>query len=472
MEYTDNYQFREPTPAVDIVKVGDINYNSRKIDELIHSTQVSLAPAYDATRTSSNPYMTGDVVMKDALMYKCLEDDVYGAWDATKWERTTAGEEGAGGSDIEPNPQGTPTEDLDTIGINGTIYNIAGSGGGGGNVYGAFIDTNNLIDRLEYTNNAQIPTYTATEDCFVSLYVFGKSANTCAIDVNSANVSQMYFQGDSEETAHLYLKKGQTLDITISGYYNVTLRIYGLTFGTQNIFTPQIYSTEERCVGVWLDNKPLYCKTIDTGAIPSSGTKTVTHGIQNIDSLVTYSGIAYNDNGTDYRVLPYVAFSNWSISLYADITTIYIGVSQNWGNDFPNSYTTLYYTKTTDTAGSGSYNTLGVPMEHIDNTETVIGTFFGETWYERSFDLNGVVLTDNDWNNSILGTTGIKIKEFEGYIYLNNNTDELYPFNWYRSSTTNICAFIEGADIAVRPNMNAGTIHGKWCKIKYTKSSS
>ena len=75
MQYTDNYQFREPTPAVDIVKVGDINYNSRKIDELIHSTQVSLAPAYDETRTSSNPYMTGDVVMKDALMYKCLDDD-------------------------------------------------------------------------------------------------------------------------------------------------------------------------------------------------------------------------------------------------------------------------------------------------------------------------------------------------------------------------------------------------------------
>ncbi len=94
MQYTEFYQFRKPTKALDVVKVGDINYNSDLMDELIHSTQISLAPAYDETRTSEDPYNTGDVVMKDALMYKCKEDGIYGAWDATKWERTTAGEEG------------------------------------------------------------------------------------------------------------------------------------------------------------------------------------------------------------------------------------------------------------------------------------------------------------------------------------------------------------------------------------------
>lgn len=37
-----------------------------------------------------------------------------------------------GGSSVTPNPQGTPTDTLSTIEIDGTIYDIEGSGGGGG----------------------------------------------------------------------------------------------------------------------------------------------------------------------------------------------------------------------------------------------------------------------------------------------------------------------------------------------------
>lgn len=39
-----------------------------------------------------------------------------------------------GGSNVEPNPSGTPTDTLNTIGIDGTIYDIAGSGGGGSKI--------------------------------------------------------------------------------------------------------------------------------------------------------------------------------------------------------------------------------------------------------------------------------------------------------------------------------------------------
>lgn len=128
MQYTENYQYRKPVIGIDVADVKDINFNSDKTDTLIHNTQISLAPAYDLTKT----YDTGDVVMYETLMYKCKEDNVTGAWDASKWERTTAGEEGAGGggSSVVPNPQGEPTDTLRTIGIDGTIFDIAGSGGG------------------------------------------------------------------------------------------------------------------------------------------------------------------------------------------------------------------------------------------------------------------------------------------------------------------------------------------------------
>ena len=131
MQYTENYQFRKPVIGIDVADVKDINFNSDRADTLIHNTQISLAPAYDLNET----YDTGDVVMYETLMYKCKADNTTGAWDASKWERTTAGEEGAGGgggSSVVPNPQGSPTDTLRTIGIDGTVYDIAGSGGGGG----------------------------------------------------------------------------------------------------------------------------------------------------------------------------------------------------------------------------------------------------------------------------------------------------------------------------------------------------
>lgn len=128
-EYTDNYGLIEPTYA-ELADIDPLNGNFETIDEIMHASQVSLADAYDLTAT----YNTGDVVMYQYLMYKCKEDNVTGAWDATKWERTTAGANGSGGggTEVVANPVGTPTEDLQTIGIAGTIYDIPGGGGSGG----------------------------------------------------------------------------------------------------------------------------------------------------------------------------------------------------------------------------------------------------------------------------------------------------------------------------------------------------
>ena len=97
MIYTDNYQLRKPVIGVDNADVGDLNYNSDRIDAIMHASQVSLADAYDQTAT----YNTGDVVMYEFLMYKCKEDNVTGNWDASKWERTTAAETGGGEVDFD-----------------------------------------------------------------------------------------------------------------------------------------------------------------------------------------------------------------------------------------------------------------------------------------------------------------------------------------------------------------------------------
>ena len=462
MQYTDNYQFREPTPAVDIVKVGDINYNSRKIDELIHSTQVSLAPAYDETRTSSNPYMTGDVVMKDALMYRCLDDDVYGAWDATKWERTTAGEEGAGGSSVEANPQGTPTDDLDTIGINGTIYNIAGSGGG--NVYGAFIDTNRIIQAEISVGSSD--TYTATQDCMVVILLPIGNHNTYVyIDgvkvINMSGMANTYY-----DYTTIPLKEGQVMTFDF-GSTNGYITVYGLTFGTQNIFTPQIYSTEERCVGVWIDNKPLYARSYHLNSLSSS--VTVVDANASVETLVNAYGGA-SDGDRQYQI-PY-AYGNDEIRVMADDTGTWTTphglVIQSSSALFDaDVYVTALYTKTTDTAGSGSYNTLGVPMVHYSTDEQVVGTWIdGNTVYQKSISFDNTSSA-----NLSIDVTSLHIDKMIEMKVWNRNTG--YQVNAYYDSNTDYinAYFDETGYVHIRRSGTAFAGTG-YITIQYTKSSS
>lgn len=110
--YTDNYNLKKPTYA-EPANVKDINDNMEIIDDVMHSTQISLADAYDINST----YNTGDIVMYEMLMYKCKEDNVTGAWNASKWERTTAGESGGNHVDVDEKYQtGLNVADIDVDG--------------------------------------------------------------------------------------------------------------------------------------------------------------------------------------------------------------------------------------------------------------------------------------------------------------------------------------------------------------------
>lgn len=133
--YTDNYNLVKPTMA-ETADIRTINGNMDSVDNIMHSTQVSLAPAYDTSET----YNTGDIVMYEFLMYECLDDEVTGTWDSTKWQRTTAGEHGGGGggSDVEITPtlqSGTKIADFEIDGVSGALYAPSGGGGGSSEIY-------------------------------------------------------------------------------------------------------------------------------------------------------------------------------------------------------------------------------------------------------------------------------------------------------------------------------------------------
>lgn len=158
----------------------------------------------------------------------------------------------------------------------------------------------------------------------------------------------------------------------------------GIVEGDQ--FSPVIYSLDEREVGVWTDGKPLYQKTLYVDQITTTGEHRLNHNIANIGNVASIVGKCKYNNQDETLPLPYMSSNvNYGIMLgNVTSTTYFIGVGNGF-TSLQDIYVTLRYTKTTDVPGSGQWRNDGVPMAHYDGSEKVIGTYFGETLYEKSY---------------------------------------------------------------------------------------
>lgn len=108
-----------------------------------------------------------------------------------------------------------------------------------------------------------------------------------------------------------------------------------------------IYSTNEIVIGRWKDNKPIYRKTIDCGALPNNCGNIIPHNILNIDNIVKIYGWSKRQTDNVFLPLPHNAYNNTSVSLYASKDGITI-VTYTDRASFSETYVTLEYTKTTD----------------------------------------------------------------------------------------------------------------------------
>jgi hypothetical protein len=146
-------------------------------------------------------------------------------------------------------------------------------------------------------------------------------------------------------------------------------------------FSPIIYSTEEREVGVWTDNKPLYQKTYANVNLSNNQDVVIDANV----STMQLKSYVIDFSGTTNTSTQQTGAND---TLYIDSRGLiyWINRPSGWWSALDNANITVWYTKTTDTAGSGEYNTLGIPNVHYDGNEKVIGTYFGETLYERTLN--------------------------------------------------------------------------------------
>ena len=106
------------------------------------------------------------------------------------------------------------------------------------------------------------------------------------------------------------------------------------------------YSTTEQVIGAWIDNKPIYRKVIECGALPNASNKDVAHNIQNLGITIKCNGMAIRTS--DNRALT-IPDSTPSAEIVCGVTNTNVYITTN--NDrssFNNSFLILEYTKTTD----------------------------------------------------------------------------------------------------------------------------
>ena len=232
--------------------------------------------------------------------------------------------------------------------------------------------------------------------------------------------------------------------------------------GDGSQFQPVIYSETEREIGVWADGKPIYQRVIilsDLMTIPSN----------------TWTDI---DN------------SDWTfVDKYIYCTTIngagscldFIGAKTNESNNKlqilsarPSNITVKYiviqYTKTTDTAGSGTWTPQGVPAVHYSTDEHIIGTWIdGKTLYEKTIEYS--CENTSDAQRAYTGNNNDVIVQIPDYYFINGQNVQIRS-SW---SGTHFWDFISGlTSLTVKKNTN----DTNWqsgvrfiATIQYTKSS-
>lgn len=222
-------------------------------------------------------------------------------------------------------------------------------------------------------------------------------------------------------------------------------------------FPPLIYSDIEREVGVWRDGKPLYQKTYSVNLTISGGTWGDT-GIPkgDIDRIVR-TEISDANNSYGYA------------SASIDHSTIYICPSL--GNQ---KIISLWYTKSTDTAGSGTWATSGGYAHHYSETEQVVGTWIdGKTIYEKTLSCNTASNQTVDIDISALNVDTPLYVYMTGRCQLNGTDWTPGPGGYYQDNTDGINAYILSDKSKIRVRSRSSYPRGpEYITFQYTKTSS
>lgn len=191
-----------------------------------------------------------------------------------------------------------------------------GGGGGGGGDAGAGemwgIDTSRVLKASTVVTSSAPFTYTATENCWARISLAAQDNTNFQVTIDGVPVSRLYENGADVGSADalvqfmlpIPLLKGQTLKATSTyNTYPGGVTIYGSkTASGESGSGGIIYSTKERLIGKWVDNKDLYERTVIFSNIAGASGGDLTLPFSGYDHIFIYGGDF--TNATNNRAIP------------------------------------------------------------------------------------------------------------------------------------------------------------------------
>jgi hypothetical protein len=360
--------------------------------------------------------------------------------------------------EVTANEEDTPTEILDSIRINDTVYNVSNFARDD-----FYVDYSvKLFEDLK-TGWADVSEYTAERNCVA--YVTTKGTEAFAMLPYIDGVAIPFTRAHPEEfaTTILFLRKGQTISKRVLENESGTIHYFIMVYPVRTNISPVIYSEEEREIGTWLDGKPMYQKTVIIPSLPSTINTIVSynHNIENIDTICSWEGFQKFTNGLCFQISNArlieggnVGFDpNSSISGRLSRTSIDIVVGLDRSATSGEFH--IRYTKTTDSPGSGLYATTGGTAVHYSTSEQIIGTWIdGKPLYQKTV----IIQT--------LPSTPYTLVEYYHNI---SNVKEIVDWNGYQRFQSGACYKLGNIQFDMTYAGNLHPTSSTWAGVNKTK---
>ena len=304
-------------------------------------------------------------------------------------------------------------------------------------------------------------------------FSYANTASAPTLTVNSTTKNIKYIDADGNvSTPLIWWNAGDVVEFTYDGTQWLMQPTMQMLFSGQGTKIPreQIYSTTEKVVGCWTDGRPVYQKTINFGTLPNATTKAVNHSISNFGVLVSAKGAFWNSSKSS-GAIPFawptslVGSADNNVSCSVTTTQIIIAAGSDM-SQYTNSYVTLQYTKTTDSANSFNY---GDPNEY-STTEKIVGTWVdGKPLYQKTINFGALPNTTSKSVNH--GVSNPSIKRIFGYT-TNGTSVATLPFvgTGSDSGSNNIAIYATATQIIVEALRDRSAYTTTYVTIQYTKS--
>lgn len=245
---------------------------------------------------------------------------------------------------------------------------------------------------------------------------------------------------------------------------------------TQHFNRDNIFSTDEKLVGCWIDGKPVYKKVLKFKTPSSANTMTYTNIGASVDTAISYyatfKGTAgtwiFADSNSDpngYRASAQVNSNSHSSEPNRAVIVFGANAISSWFN--LDVYFIVYYTKTTDAANSFKL----ADENDYSTTEHVVGTWIdGKPVYQKTVDFgsgpNASTKTVNHGISNFKHAVDIKA------IGIATNNSTCWTLNWYEASSGYICIAADPTKISMTASKDQSSayIH-YYVTLKYLKTT-